>query len=120
VLDAATAHSDHLLDRPPPLDRGGFLLYDDYSSNKPMGKSKFFTDCTNHHTFSLDHVVAISKHTRASGRLPFDILGYQIKITLLICDKEKQDLRITFLPDKEDERDAEFKRLCKALYKNNS
>jgi len=27
VLDAATAHSDHLLDRPPPLDRGGFLLY---------------------------------------------------------------------------------------------
>ncbi len=27
VLGVATAHSDHLLDRPPLLDRGGFLLY---------------------------------------------------------------------------------------------
>ena len=27
VLDVLTVHSDHLLDRPPLLDWGGFLLY---------------------------------------------------------------------------------------------
>ena len=84
-----------------------------------MGKSKFFTDCTNHHTFSLDHVVSITKHTRVAVRSPFDILGYQIEITLLICE-EVQDLTITFLPDNKDERDAEFKRLCRALSKTTS
>ena len=85
-----------------------------------MGKSKFFTDCTNHHTFSLDHVVAISKRSKYTFSSPFELLGYQIKITLLICDKEKQDLTITFLPDNKDERDAEFKRLCRALSKTTS
>ena len=95
-------------------------MYTTFIRIKSMGKSKFFTDCTNHHTFSLDHVVAISKHDRYTYRSPFELLGYQIKITLLICDKAELDLTITFLPDKEDERDAEFKRLCKALYKNNS
>ena len=82
-----------------------------------MGKSKFFTDCTNHHKFSLDHVVAISKHTRVAVRSPFDILGYQIEVTLLICE-EVHDLLISFLPDNKDERDAEFIRLCKAISKN--
>ena len=83
-----------------------------------MGKSKFFTDCTNHHTFSLDHVVAISKRDRYTHTSPFELLGYKIIITLLICDKEKQDLLITFLPDNKDGRDAEFIRLCEVISKN--
>jgi hypothetical protein len=82
-----------------------------------MGKSKFFTDCNNHHTFSLDHVVAITKHTRVAAKSPFDILGYQIEITLLICE-EVHDLSICFLPDNKDGRDAEFIRLCEAISKN--
>jgi hypothetical protein len=38
VLGVATARSDHLLDRPPLLDGGGFLLYNGFIINTPMDK----------------------------------------------------------------------------------
>ena len=38
VLGVATARSDHLLNRPPLLDRGGFLLYNDFMANIGMDK----------------------------------------------------------------------------------
>jgi len=38
VLDVLTVHSDHLLDRPPPLYRGGFLLYTGFIINTFMDK----------------------------------------------------------------------------------
>ena len=36
VLDVQTVHSDHLPNRPPLLDGGGFLLYNDLIQNKSM------------------------------------------------------------------------------------
>ena len=84
-----------------------------------MGKSKFFAECTNHHTFSLDHVVAIKRYDRYSVHDRTKKIGNIIEIALLVGGK-KEDLVVWFGLDEEKERDVEYRRLSKALTKNNS
>ena len=88
-----------------------------------MSKTKFFTDCNNENTFSLDHVVAIRKkdrYTTGTYHDPkFEILARTIVVTLLVGG-ENQKFSILFPVDEEDKRDAEFRRLIKALSKVNS
>ena len=88
-----------------------------------MSKTKFFTDCNDQNTFSLDHVVAIRKkdtYTTGTYTNPkFEILARTIVVTLIVAgDKEK--FSISFPINDEDKRDAEFRRLIKALSKVNS
>ena len=88
-----------------------------------MSKSKFFTDCNNENTFSLDHVVAIrikDRYTTGTYNNPkFEILARTIVVTLLVGG-ENEKFSISFPVDGEDKRDAEFRRLIKALSKVNS
>jgi len=93
-------------------------LYTTFIRNKPM--SKFFTDCNDQNTFSLDNVVGVRKkdsYTTGTYVVPkFEILARGIVVTLLVGG-ENQKYSILFDADKEKERDAEFKRLTKALSK---
>ena len=90
--------------------------------------TKFFTDCTGQHTFSLDHVVSVSNYHRilsvaANPTRPprkdyrDDIAGYEITIILSVDGREHK-LSIFFDRDSEEKRDAEFRRLSKALSDN--
>ena len=89
--------------------------------------TKFFTDCTEQHTFSLDNIVSVSKYHRVSVPLnPYqpprkdyrdDIARYEITIILSV-DGREHTLSIFFDHDSEEKRDAEFRRLSKALSDN--
>ena len=89
--------------------------------------SKFFTDSTEQHTFSLDHVVSVSKYhrilsvasnpTRPRKDYRDDIAGFEIRVVLSIGGKEHQ-LSIFFDRDSEEKRNEEYIRLSKALSDN--
>ena len=91
-----------------------------------MAKRKFFTiksqrinDRNQHHTFSLGHVVAIKRYDRYSFPDHDELRAHMIEITLLVGG-QREVLVVWFNLDGEKERDAEYRRLNKALTKNNS
>ncbi len=94
-------------------------MYTTFIHIKPMSKkpmSKFFTDCNDQNTFSLDYVVGIYKKDSYTIDPEFEILARKIVVTLLVGG-ENQKYSILFDADKEKERDAEFRKLTKALSK---
>tara|TARA_B100001059_G_scaffold220132_1_gene241841 strand:+ start:2907 stop:3182 length:276 start_codon:yes stop_codon:yes gene_type:complete len=91
-----------------------------------MAKRKFFTtksqrinDINQHHTFSLDHVVSIKSYDRYSFHDHNEKSAHMIEITLE-AGGQREVLVVWFDLDGEKERDMEYKRLNKALTKNNS
>jgi hypothetical protein len=85
-----------------------------------MSKSKFFTDCNNRVTFSLDTVVSIKKKNIYDGIEGIgELMMREIVITTLVGKKREKHF-ILFGPHHIKERDAEFKRLSEALSEINS
>jgi len=83
--------------------------------------SKFFTDSSNRHTFSLDKVVACNKGVRFSPKSPIrDNSGFfpTIEVTLA-SGGSFHNINLLYMMNDEEQRDLDFARL-NCLLEDNS
>ncbi len=83
--------------------------------------SKFFTDHSETHTFSIDKVIAFKKGIQFSPSSPIsDNMFFPTIEVTLASDGSLHNINILYLMNDKDKRDLDYARLCRALSYTNS
>ncbi len=84
--------------------------------------SKFFTDHSETHTFSIDKVVAFKKGIQFSPSSPISDKSkfYPTIEVTLASDGSLHNINILYVMEERDKRDLDYARLCRALSYTNS